>query len=212
MTDFAPVKRLRPLMTPHEIREATVRDYTRAAARVGADTTAREIERQAVADCQMVDRFNAANPAPSAAKVSKARADEKAKRAAKRANVYADAGLEVVAPMRTTPQIVRSAHMPCETDTRWMLARGRAMRILEGTAANADPFVATRTATIPDLAYKLMRIYADFATRNIPRREGDERNPFAGLKAGDTSRVLQRLVEDVCDASSGRMGPWFVPK
>ncbi len=209
---FAPIKRLRPLLTPQEIREATVRDYTRAAERAGAPSDARTIERQAVADCELVDRYNAGNPAPDPAKVGAARKAEKVKRAAKRANAYADAGLEVVAPMRTTPQIVRTAHMPCETDTRWMLARGRAKRILEGTAASSDPFTATRTATIPDLAFRLMRIYADFATRNIPRRQGDEANPFFGLKPGDTARVLQRLVEDVCDASSGRMGPWFVPK
>lgn len=208
----APIKRLRPLLTPQEIREATIRDYTRAAERAGVTVDARAIERQAVADCNTADRYNAANPAPSAAQVSKVRAAEKAKRAARRASVYADAGLEVVAPMQSTPQIVRTAHLPCETDTRWMLARGRAKRIMEGTAAHSDPFVATRTATVPDLAYRLMRIYADFATRNIPRRPGDEANPFANLKPGDTARVLQRLVEDVCDASSGRLGPWFVPK
>ncbi len=208
----SPIPRLRPLTTPQQVREATVRDYARTAAAFGDKVTPRQIERQAVADCELADRFNAEQRTPSATEQRSRRALFRESRKAARAEGLSAAGVQVVDPLKTTPQIIRTAHMPCDRDVRWMHARGRAKRILEGVATHRDPVVACSTATCPDLALRLMRIYADFATRNVPRRPGDEANPFANLGPGDTSRVLQRLVEDVCDSSSGRMGPWLVPK
>jgi len=35
-------------------------------------------------------------------------------------------------------------------------------------------------------------------------------NPFYGKNDVDCARILQRLVEDICDRSTGKMGPWWV--
>lgn len=207
-----PVKKaLRPLTSPLAIRDATIRDHTAAYARAGIAIDPRQIERQAVSDCEVYDRVTAAQPIvvkQTEAQLAEVRAlllaerDEEAARSA---------GAVSVQPDRVVSSIVKSAHLP-PTGTRWPWAMGRAARLMAGATSSKDFAVMCSTCEDPALAFRLARIYADFATRHQPRRLTDEPNPFFALSRKDCGRVLERLVEDVCDASTGRMGPWFVPK
>ncbi len=68
------------------------------------------------------------------------------------------------------------------------------------------------TCEMPKLAWEAMRIQAFIITRHVPPKFGSERNPFYGLSDVDFERKFRRLVEDLCDKSTGRMGPWRTPK
>ena len=96
--------------------------------------------------------------------------------------------------------------------TRERLIEEGIARILEGATPSTDLRAACSTATCPDLAYEIMTTYANAVTRGMPRRSGDEANPFFGMSEVDTSRMMQAILEGIADRSSGRLGPWWVPK
>ena len=48
-------------------------------------------------------------------------------------------------------------------------------------------------------------------SRQAPR-PGDEANPFHGLDPIDFGAKFQRMIEDICDRSTSKLGPWWVPK
>lgn len=201
------IKALKPLLTPREIRDATVRDYTRAAERAGIRVDSETIERVAVADCELYDAVQrGASAAPAAPKIDRKRAE--------RRDVLGDAldqNKAQLAP-RSIKQSIPILNGKTKRGTRWSYALGRIKRIVEGANQNSDPRIAFSTCEIPKLAYEVFRLHAFVALRKQPPRPGAEQNPFYGLSNADFGRVLQRKIEDICDQSCGRMGPWFVPK
>ena len=61
---------------------------------------------------------------------------------------------------------------------------------------------------VGDPTQRLLRLHANYMMRGRESRQ----NPFNGLSEHDCRRALVRFTEDICDASSGRMGPWWVPR
>ena len=204
----APVKALRPLLTPRELRDATVRDYTRAAERMGVRVDPAAVERLAVADCELYDRVKREN---ETAPPSPAKGDE---RKAERRDVLAETVKDRGATLspRTVQKRIPILNGNARYGSRWSFALGRLRRIVEGATSHSNPRIATSTCEMPDLAYQVFRLHAAVALRHLPPRPGDEPNPFHGLSDVDFGRKLQRLVEDICDKSSKRLGPWFVPR
>lgn len=208
-----------PVLSPQEIREGMVADEIRMAARNGVKLEPREAERVVARD---LDFFQAiqrnATPAPRYAETS--RAQRKADRQDRKEQALATVNARNVTPGRAvTPRksrVLQAKSLPTE---RWSYAKGRIIRICEGMSVHANPVVATRTATCPDLALEVLKLQVWAAVTHMRRHTGEwgpepagERNPFWGLSPADFGRVLMRLTEDICDRSSAKLGPWWVPK
>lgn len=223
MSDSVTVKvpSLVPLKTPRELRDATIRDYRRAAERAGARVDPAVLERLAVSDCELADRYKSETarsvPTPGPAKPP-------ADRMTVEGEVNKLGGTTEIDPNLVKRAPLKALHGTDQED-RWMHAKARVARIMAGASSHSDPVQSMSTCEIPTLAYELYRIYANVAIRrrpprvaNVTRTNGrldtvtDEPNPYFGLSSVDVNRLLQRQVEDVCDRSTGRLGPWRVPK
>lgn len=200
---------MRPV-TGTDLRDVTVRDYKRAAERAGMPIDLAEIERQATADCETYDAVRRAVVPTGPAAPDPAKEQEKADELDRQA---ADAGATIIRDQR---KIVRkklaALHATPKPGSRWSLALGRIARIVSGATPSTDRRKLVSTCEIPALAWEVMRIQAYVVTRHVPPRFGDEINPFYGLSTRDFTRKFQRMIEDVADQSTGKLGPWFVPK
>lgn len=197
---YRPAK-LRPILSPTELREVTVRDYVAGVARCGFGVSAPELERQAVADLEMVDAYQRGldiSP-PRVAPPRKARP----------------------APVDPAGELPFKAAPPPESrdgglghadltrlSARWPFAMGRMKRILAGAQPHRDPIVVAMSCEVPELALAMLRLHRNYLMRGRDSRH----NPFRGLDEVDCRRALVRFVEDLCDRSSRWMGPWWVPK
>jgi hypothetical protein len=102
---------------------------------------------------------------------------------------------------------------PMHIGERFALAMGRMARICEGVGVAATFGVASTTAQMPALARRFADHYAWFMTRDRPApTKGVDHNPYRGMTDRDAARAFMRAIEDIADASSGRLGPWRVPK
>jgi hypothetical protein len=173
--------------------------------------TPREIEQQVVSDCEIVDAARArgeiANgPRPgAAAEPAKSRTDHVAKAAA-----------ETGTRVNPDGQIVRFRVLhedPTKVSERWGYAAGRIQRILEGVRKDTSSLVvAVEDAELGKLATEFADLWAHFKTfMGPPPKTGQDPNPFRGLSPRDAARKFQRLVEDICDRSTGipGLGPWY---
>lgn len=200
---------LRPLVDPLDVRDATVRDYAAAARRAGREVNGAELERVAAAHLSIVDAYKAghdvtapskpAEPAPSKAQAAVAEDDT------------------VKLKERGAPDRNVLLHGRGRPDGRWAHARARLRRILEGmtpqfvqtaNGAELDFTASTATAQIPMLARRYYRLWGNFLQRHRRSRH----NPFAGLSDHDALRMFQAEVYSICDASTGRLGQWWVPR
>ncbi len=212
MSGESPIPALSPPRSPQELREWTVEDYTVMNRSMGLPADREVVERQAVRDLELYDAVRREAPvaAPPSAEV------QREMRATRQERVDAKAAEKGATIQRGQQRVVRRPnqimHGKATPGTRWSYALGRLQRIISGATKHADPAVATSTCELPRLALEVYRMYAQVALRHMPPRPGDEANPFYGLSQIDFGRVLQRKVEDICDRSTGRLGPWFVPK
>lgn len=218
-TIFPARKELAPITDPIELRDRTIRDYTRAMGAPGMPSTSAQIEALAKADLQLTDAYHRDTPvgmAPTAAQHDSAIA-AKRETAEERAR---ELGAEITrGPHAATDRFGPQVDLPPEygLSERWQLAKGRLARICAGAGAprrHADgsfDFAAmTSTCVMPRLAHRYLAAWFNFDLRYVPQTE--RHNPFFGMSAREASLRLSREVEDICDASSGRLGPWFVPK
>ena len=194
---------LRPITDPRELRDVTMRDYLRAAERSGRPVDMVEIYRTAIRHLEIVDAYNRG--------IDLTRPTEKPKQSAEpRRFVAPEHPGERVAVAPTTG--IRDRNIlhrnPIEVSMRWSHAIARIRRIIAGASAGSSLAAGTTTAECPDLALRFLRLWADFMTRHRESRH----NPFRGYSEADCARIFMRGVEDICDASSGRLGPWMVPK
>lgn len=200
--DHKPGK-LTPVTDPIALREATVRDYRRDFGRIGLPISPRQIERLAIRDLELVDAYERGidkSPRPKKPPKKKAPLIVTPEQAA-------DERMVPVLPEGQREKPVSLAEFAA-CSARWPFAMGRVRRILEGAKPHRDPIVMTRTATHPTCALRLLRLFHDYKLRERESRH----NPFRGLRRTDAIRKLVRMVEDICDASSNSMGPWWVPR
>lgn len=197
-------------LDPHTIRERMIAGYTRSYAHSQIPMTPREIEQQVVADCELVDAARAAgdiDTAPRSAPVQPP---------APRPDPVAQAAAENGLRTNASGQIVRFRVLhddPTKISERWGYAAGRIKRILEGIRRDTSSLVvAVEHAECGKLATEFADLWAHFKQfMGPPPKTGPDRNPFRGLSTKDAARKFQRLVEDICDRSTGipGFGPWF---
>lgn len=218
MSDTAhePVRALVPPRSPQELREWTVEDYGRMARRFGADDDRAALERRALSDLQIADAVKRETPPPLPPNVDTIRHQRETRQErvdARAAAVGAEIQRGQVQVVSRKDPLLHGKTMP---DDKWSFAKGRSARIMSGATQHSDPKIATSTCEMPALALRLYTIYACLSVaRSLEKSAMRFRvrdNPFAGFNAKDRVRILRRLVEDVCDESSGRLGPWWVPK
>lgn len=102
---------------------------------------------------------------------------------------------------------------PHKVSTRWPYACARIQRICEGAQPRKGHTFETacKTATVPKLAHSFMELYAYYVTRSRPAPTvGGDHNPFRHLPDNEAEAKFQRLVEDICDKSSAKLGSWYV--
>lgn len=211
--------------SPSELREGMVTDEIAIAARVGVRLDRREAERIVVSDLALTDAI--AREAPAEWTPAPPDPAEQAERVAERdrriAEELARHGAEV--PKGDEGYSIRQSkliHATSLPDSTWSLAKGRIARILSDRTDHPDIMVATSTCVAPALAREVIALHA-FVVASLPgrhtgkwkpQRPGDEPNPFWGLAPDDFGRKFQRLIENICDRSTGipGLGPWRVPK
>lgn len=89
-------------------------------------------------------------------------------------------------------------------------AAARIYRILEGCAKSPSLEAAVKGAQYKGLAQRYMETWVYFTTRDRPPPvKGTDHNPFRHLSDRDAERKFQRIVEDICDASTGVLGSWW---
>jgi hypothetical protein len=205
----------RPLtpVTGTALRDATIRDYKRQAERMGIVADMAAIERQAIADCNLFDAVlrlsGPSSPAkPDPAKVA-AKADALDELAARE-------GVDVIREQnRVIKERISKLTAVPKPDSKWAHALGRRARILSGATPSTDRRKLVSTCEIPALAWEFLRLHAWAVTRirigNPPRLTG-EANPFDHLSLRDFVAKFEAMTYDICDRSTGRLGPWWVPK
>lgn len=199
------------LLTDQELRAQMARDYAAAFRRAGlAESHAATLgdaralaELQIVAAAQRNGEIGGGGPRPKADKPGAFRPD--VLQAA-----YDEGGFT-----RPTGDAVkfRSLHArPQTVSERWGYAVARISRILEGAGRAATFEDGLKNATIPALAKRFADLQGWFFTMGAPPPTNGraDPNPFRGLSSKDASRKFMRLVEDICDASTGVLGSWYV--
>ncbi len=199
VANYRPAK-LVPLTSPQQVREATVRDYKRNAERAGQSPPVEVLEKLAIADCEMADAYMRGLDLSPPRK--KKPAAEKPSRIIQPKDDI-DTQLKAAPAQRDRPMTYLDF---LAISTRWPYAMGRMKRILEGSQPNRDPIKVAESCEIPDLAVKVLRLQRNWLMRNRDSRH----NPFRGLNQRDALRLYVRAVEDICDQSTRRLGPWLV--
>lgn len=210
----APAPTRRGPITGHALRDATIRDYKRNAERMGLVVDMAAIERQAIADCELFEAvMRATDPAPTRAKPDPAKEAAKADALDEAA---AAQGMEVVRDQKRMikERLTKLTAVP-KPDSKWAHALGRRARILSGATPSTDRRKMVSTCEMPALAWDFLRLHAWAVTRirkgNPPRLTG-EANPFDHLSTRDFIAKFEAMTYDICDRSTGRLGPWWVPK
>ena len=192
-----------PLKSPLELRDLTIRDYKRSHERIGMPIGTADVERLARNDLELVDAYQRGVDRSPPTKPR----EPKPKRQIITPQEDANLPKMKAAPKhRDRPNVLYGDVM--KVSARWPYALGRIRRIVEGTSPSSKREVVVATAECPKLAMEVWELLANYQLRYRNSRM----NPFRDLTDFDAQRKMQRMVEDICDRSSGKLGPWFVPK
>jgi hypothetical protein len=197
-----------PVLSPHEKKRVLVDSYLGSYRRAGLRPDPVAVEKLVIADCELVDA------AERNGELRGGGAPKDPGPPGERRDVIAEAEQET-GVRRVDPNVgprwrpVLLHQRPNRVDERWAFACGRIARILkEGTQGGAPGkrYVGNCGA----LAKEYHTAYACLLTRNLPATaRGFKINPFDGLPERDCQRVYRRIVEDICDRSTGVLGSWF---
>lgn len=198
------------LLTLPELREAMVRDYKRGYLMAGM----RESEAKSVAEARAIAELAIVDAARANGDIVENSAKRPKERPADRPDVVAQqfAREGLARPSGETLRF-RSFHArPQSVSERWGYAVARVRRILEGSGGASTFEQGTKNATMPKLAKEFSDLYGYWLTMFAPPPPMGtvDPNPFRGLSAKDASRKFIRLVEDICDRSTGVLGSWYV--
>ena len=197
------------ILTPQQLRARLVESYQRSYRASGVDPNPAALERMVVHDLELVDA--------EARAVRSGNGPQKDTGAAgKRRNVIAEAEQSTGAKLGVKGKAVRTRALHGTREDlgeRWGYAMGRMRRILEGGGMSSNIAHAADTSEMPALAKEYLELFGHYMSRTQPAPlRGVDHNPFRGLSDRDASRLFIRRTEDICDKSTVRMGPWWVPK
>lgn len=206
MTTPAPKPAPKP-PTPQELRDGMVEDYADQVRRAGGNVPIGDIERIVGQDLQIFDAIERERRAVPAVKpaVPDGRVDTAAAAIRNR-------GME----LRRTPEGQwTDRHDPIlsgdphDVSAKFPAMMARIKRILEprGDVRQRSLSQSLIEVTAPKLAREFLHIFLCYQSPSLPVRA----NPFRAVaSARDRARIFLRAVEDLCDRSTGSMGPWWV--
>lgn len=122
-------------------------------------------------------------------------------------------GLKQAGGSDATPYRPIALHAnPHKVGPRWPYAVMRIKRILEGCARSSNIEHAVEGAEYRQLAKEYVELYAFYLMRSKPPPPNGkvDHNPFRHMSDYDAFRCFVRKVEDVCDRSIQKLGPWWV--
>lgn len=194
--------------SPTDVRDALVQDYAESCRKAGADVSIGDVERIAQEDLRVyeaVERERKDAPQAKAAPV----ADERVDTAALKAR---ELGMELVrtpidkAVDRFDPVLDAD---PRKLGQKFPAMMGRIKRIFEarGDTRQATLAKSLEEVAAPKLAREFMSLLVFWKAPYLKMKA----NPFYEVEAPrDRARILLRKIEDICDRSTGAMGPWWV--
>lgn len=202
------------ILAPHELRDRLVRLYQAQFRRAyGIETDKAAVERLVIAELAYVEGARAAGDLRETN--AKGRAVNVASDKRFDATPVADGPAPLVLngdrPVDYRPRVLHDN--PEHLGERFALAMGRICRICEGVGVAATFGASASTAEMPALARRWADAYGNFMTRAMPApTRGVDHNQFRGLSDRDAARAFMREVENIADASTGKLGAWRVPK
>jgi len=211
------VGKLTPITDPLALKAVTVRDYKANYLKMGVALDADLVERMAVNDLELVANHRRGQNASPNYKSTKKPAKRQGAEAAATAAFQKDGTRLNVRQRRAVPGKQRGKgilDVPAnEIDEKWMYMSGRLKRIAAGACSHVDRIQSLSTTECPLLAERIYQAQVHYMFRGRDHKS----NPFrtmAGkiLSEKDAFRKLRRMLEDICDASSVHLGPWWVPK
>lgn len=98
-------------------------------------------------------------------------------------------------------------HAGFKGDPRFVHAKARIARILEGAGQAGAKTIASgiRDAEIPKLAREYVELIAHY---KFFRHRRSRWNPFLDMSDVDAAKMFVAEIYNICDRSTGRMGPW----
>lgn len=203
------------IVTPQEARARLIASYTNSYRRAQIRMSGSDIERQVLADLEIVDAARRAGDLGDGTPVKRDTVGPSS-----RSNLVEDTAkmyghrIEIDRkPGAVNPRAYRPAALyrnPQMLAERWGYAVARCQRIIEGSGGSSSLTAATANAEVPKLAKELLEVYAYYFTRSkSPPKVGADHNPFRHLTDKDASRMFIRKVEDICDRSTGVLGSWY---
>jgi len=206
------VAKLVPITDPLKLRDRTVHDYATTARRNGVVPDMPAIKRMAEADLGMVDRHESEKrrvPAPAPKKkAEQPRRDDDPIATHEREN-----NVKIYTRDAPTADPIRSVlDMPAHrVNDRWSHAMARIMRILEPQGdikqlAKGGYGNVVNNALAPVQARAFMNMFGFYLSPS----HRSKWNPFKGLQQTDIHRKFVRMVENICDQSTGQLGPWYI--
>lgn len=190
--------------TPQEVREGMVADYADNVRKAGGTVDLADIERVVAADLQV---YEAVESARKAAPAPKPKIDEREDTAAivarsKGMELYRrPIGADVADPLLDKDPRKVSAKFPA------MMARIKRIIAPRGNVRQRTFTKSLEEMTAPKLAREFLNLFICYQQPSIPVRG----NPFLEMaNPRDRARMFLRKVEDICDRSTGSMGPWWV--
>jgi hypothetical protein len=207
-----------PCSSPLELKARMMEDYTSKAGTFGLPKEPSEIERLVLHDLRLADAFRR-DEGPVPERVAPSAEDIAKRRLAAQVAVAEQTGGNGALVMGAAPtEWGPTLDLPpsIAMSERWSLAKGRLVRIMDGASepvrrGGAYDFRAmTATCGYPAGAYAFLSLWFSFDLRGAVQTR--RHNPFYGLSHRDASLKFVRLVEDICDQSTGTsMGSWFTP-
>ena len=198
------------LLTPQELREATERDFKAAFRNSGHVVSDEEVKRIALSSLELVEAAERAGHVTTGSR-PKAERNPNAPPRDRTAlqDAFADRGVHEASGDRVKYRAIHGR--PQMTGERWGYACGRINRILSGIGAATTFGAAVKNAEVPRLAKKFADLWGWFLTRDMPPPPIGkvDPNPFRHLAPSDAGRKFVRLVEDICDESTGVLGSWY---
>lgn len=186
------------------MRDWMTRHRLRSFQRAGVEVSSTDIERQVVADCELADAARRAGDIDGPARPSEPGP------AKPRADVLGKAQEETGARLVEGGQYERFKLLhgnPVAVSPKWANACARIKRILETVNTNtSDLAAAVEGAELRTLAKEA----AEVMSWGHMRHSLSPRNPFRGLSGRDFTRKYERLIYDICDRSTGKLGFWYV--
>lgn len=210
-----------PCSSPHELKARMLADYHGKAGAFGMPTDPLAIERLVVHDLNLVAGYKR-DEAPLPAPTEPTAEERQAKRDRAQAQLAEDSqGKAVILPPSSKPRDMGPMlDLPPSVafSERWLLARGRLNRIMEGAGppqrhpdGTLDVRSMALTANYPRGAARFIEDWLSFDFRGVWQTRNH--NPFYGMSHRDASLKFVARAMDICDSSTGTsMGQWFVPK